>query len=137
LDCKDEFVTSTEQVPLRISSRKNGNTSMAYDEGLAYRVRECLQDRPDVEERRMFGGLCFMVRDHMCCGILGDMLMGRVGPRRYQECQAKPYAREMDFTGRSLKGMVYVLPEGISEDASLSAWVSICTEFVESLPPKR
>ena len=62
---------------------------MAYDEGLAQRIREQLQDRFDVEEKKMFGGLCFMVSDHMCCGIVNDTLMARVGPDNYKQCLAK------------------------------------------------
>lgn len=110
---------------------------MAYDEGLAERLREIFQDRPDVEIKKMFGGLCFMVSNHMCCGIVGETLMARVGPGAYQGCLAKPHASEMDFTGRALKGMVYVAPEGIELDSDLQAWVLVCETFVTSLPPKQ
>lgn len=109
---------------------------MPFDQGLAERIREQLQDRNDVEERKMFGGLCFMVSNHMCCGIVGDTLMGRVGPDNYEACLAEKYTSEMDFTGKSMKGMVYVSPEGIAEDYDLQRWVGICTSFVDSLPPK-
>jgi TfoX/Sxy family transcriptional regulator of competence genes len=110
---------------------------MAYDEGLAERVQDCFAGRSDVEDKKMFGGLCFMVSNHMCCGIVGDTLMARVGPEKYEECLKKKYAKEMDFTGKAMKGMVYVLPEGIENDADLASWVAICEAFVESLPPKR
>jgi TfoX/Sxy family transcriptional regulator of competence genes len=109
---------------------------MAFDEGLAERIRECLQDRHDVVEKKMFGGLCFMVSDHMCCGIVGDTLMARVGPANYDACLAKPFASEMDFTGKAMKGMIYVAPEGLDEDSNLTQWLSYCTAFVEGLPPK-
>lgn len=108
---------------------------MAYDEGLAERVRELFQDRRDLEEKKMFGGLCFMLANHMCCGIVGDTLMVRVGPERYAECLAKKHAREMDFTGRPMKGMVYVEAEGVNEDDELTYWLNLSTEFVSSLPP--
>ena len=110
---------------------------MAYDEGLAERIRECFLDRNDVEEKKMFGGLCFMLSNHMCCGIVKDMLMARVGPDNYEHCLEKKYAREMDFTGKAMKGMVYVSADGIESDSDLAEWVKICTGFVQSLPPKK
>lgn len=109
---------------------------MAYDEGLAERLREQFHERTDVEEKKMFGGLCFMVSNHMCCGIVGDMLMARVGADNYEQCLHQKHAKEMDFTGKALKGMVYVSPQGIESDSGLAHWVNLCTAFVESLPPK-
>ncbi len=109
---------------------------MAYDEGLAERIRDVLNDVPDVAEKKMFGGLCFMVSGHMCCGIVGDVLMARVGPEQYGPCLSLPHVREMDFTGTPLKGMVYVDSEGIAEDVDLDKWVSRCLDFVKTLPPK-
>ena len=82
---------------------------MAYDEGLAQRVREQLQHRDDLEEKRMFGGLCILLSRHMCCGILGDTLMARVGQDQYEACLSKPHAREMDFTGRSSAQSTWLL----------------------------
>ncbi len=109
---------------------------MAYDEGLAERIRNVLNDVPDVAEKKMFGGLCFMVSGHMCCGIVDDVLMARVGPEQYGQCLSLRHAREMDFTGKPLNGMLYVDPEGISEDDDLVAWTSRCLDFVKTLPPK-
>ena len=109
---------------------------MAYDEGLAQRIRETLSDRDDVVEKKMFGGLCFMVRGHMSCGIVKDELMVRVGKEAYEDALAQPHVREMDFTGRALKGMVYVAAEGFESDADLVAWVGRGTANAESLPPK-
>ena len=86
---------------------------MPHDEGLAQRLREQFQGRSDVEEKKMFGGLCFMLSNHMCCGIVKETLMARVGPDNYEKCLAKKHAKEMDFTGKTMKGMVYVAPEGI------------------------
>ncbi|MBW3669776.1 MAG: TfoX/Sxy family protein, partial [Actinobacteria bacterium] len=74
---------------------------MPFDEGLAQRVRELLEDGPDASERKMFGGLAFMLGGNMCCGIVGDELMVRVGPDGYEAALARPHAREMDFTGRA------------------------------------
>lgn len=110
---------------------------MAYDEELAHRLQEYFRKRPDVKVRKMFGGLCFMVENHMCCGIVGDTLMARVGPERYEECLAREYAREMDFTGRVLKGMIYVSPEGVESDKDLADWLGLCESFVKSLPPRK
>ena len=110
---------------------------MSFDEGLAERIREQLQDRHDVEEKKMFGGLCFMVSNHMCCGIVKDTLMARVGPDNYEKCLAKKYATEMDFTGKAMKGLVYVAPDGIESDEDLAGWLYNCLSFVESLPAKK
>ena len=86
---------------------------MAYDEGLAQRIREQFQHRFDVEEKKMFSGLCFMVSNQMCCGIVNDTLMARVDPDNYELCLSKEFAREMDFTSKAMKGMIYVSPAGI------------------------
>jgi TfoX/Sxy family transcriptional regulator of competence genes len=110
---------------------------MAYDAGLAQRLQDHFEDRPDVEIKKMFGGLCFMLSNHMCCGIVGDSLMARVGPDNYDECLAQPHAREMDFTGKALKGMIYVAPAGIEADEALEHWLGLCERFVQGLPPKK
>ena len=109
---------------------------MAYDEGLAHRVRELMDQAPGFHEKKMFGGLCFMLNGNMACGINGDQLMVRVGPDAYQNALARPHAREMDFTGRALKGFVYVDADGLAEDAGLQAWIDLGTEFAGSFPPK-
>ena len=109
---------------------------MAYDEGLAERLREVYADVPNVVEKKMFGGIAFMVNGHMSCGPVNDTLMVRVGPDLYEEALARPHAREMDFTGRSMKGFVYVSPEGVDTDERLAEWVSLSLEFVHTLPPK-
>jgi hypothetical protein len=111
---------------------------MSYDEGLAARIRKQLQDdHPQFEEKKMFGGLCFMVSNHMCCGIVKDTLMARVGPDNYKKSLTKKYAREMDFTGKPMQGMIYVAPEGVASDKDLAEWVEICLNFIKHLPPKK
>ncbi len=110
---------------------------MAYDEGLAHRVHELLENRPGFSEKKMFGGLCFLVDGNMAGGIIASELMLRVGPDMYDECLALEHAREMDFTGRALKGMIYVGEEGIAEDEDLEAWVERGYAFAASLPPKQ
>ena len=109
---------------------------MAYDEQLAGRVRDVLARRKDVSEKKMFGGLSFMLGGNMCCGVDEGNLMVRVGPEQYETALAQPHARPMDFTGRPLKGMVYVDPEGYRTDAALAAWVKRGVDFAASLPAK-
>jgi TfoX/Sxy family transcriptional regulator of competence genes len=109
---------------------------MAFDEGLAERVRDLVTDKPSISERKMFGGLCFMSSGNMCFGIVGSELMVRVGPDAYPAALALPHAREMDFTGRSMRGMVYVDESGISEDDDLSVWLGRGFAYASSLPSK-
>ncbi|MEQ1662388.1 MAG: TfoX/Sxy family protein [Thiobacillus sp.] len=109
---------------------------MAYDEGVAERLRETFSARKDVAEKKMFGGIAFMVSGNMCCGVVNDTLMARVGADHYEAALKKPHARKMDFTGKPLKGFVYVAPEGFESDKALVAWVELCLSFVATLPPK-
>lgn len=109
---------------------------MSYDEGLAERLRDTYSMIGGVSEKKMFGGIAFMVNGNMSCGIVKDTLMVRVGPALYEEALARPFAREMDFTGRSMKGFVYVSPEGFESDDDLSEWVRLSHRFVSSLPAK-
>lgn len=99
-------------------------------------MRALLVDDADTHERKMFGGLCFLCRGNMACGIVGNELMVRVGPTAWSEALAQPHAREMDFTGRSMKGMVYVGVPGFAEDPDLAAWVERGTTYARTLPPK-
>jgi TfoX/Sxy family transcriptional regulator of competence genes len=108
---------------------------MSYDENLATRVRALLAERDDVVEKKMFGGLCFMVSGAMCCGLTKSDFMVRVGANYYEEALAQPHARPMDFTGRPLKGMVYVAPEGLRTKAALTRWVRRGIEFVSAPGP--
>jgi TfoX/Sxy family transcriptional regulator of competence genes len=109
---------------------------MAYDEGVAQRVRETLADERGVTEQKMFGGLAFLLRGNMCCGVIGEELMLRVGPEGYDEALAQRHARPMDFTGRPMRGMVYVASRGFESDADLTRWVGRAADFARSLPPK-
>ena len=109
---------------------------MAYDEAVAGRIREALAGAPAVVEKRMFGGIAFMVRGNMCCGVIGDRLMLRVGPKGYETALSRPHARAMDFTGRPMKGMVYVEPEGFASPGDLKAWIGKAMAFTLSLPAK-
>ena len=110
---------------------------MSYDESIAQRVRAVLANRAEVIERKMFGGLTFLVRGNMCCGVLGSDLVVRVGPEKYRAVLAQPHAREMDFIGRALRGLVYIDRRGINSDQDLRTWVDRGIEFTASLPAKQ
>ena len=109
---------------------------MAYDEKLAERIRSILSGRKGVSEMKMFGGIAFMLNGNMFCGIVKGELMARLGPDGYGEAMAIPHTREMDFTGRPMKGMLYVSPRGVA-GRRLKTWVQRCLRFAETLPPKR
>lgn len=110
---------------------------MAYDEGLAERITTLLLDIPNTKEKKMFGGIAFMLHDHMFCGVVGDRLMVRVGPDNQAAALTQPHVRPMDFTGRPMKGYLYIAPEGIANDDDLTHWINLCADFVRTLPPKK
>ena len=109
---------------------------MSVDAGLAGRVRRTMSGVPDLEEERMFGGLAFMVGGHMCCGVLGERLMLRLGEEGAARALEEPHTAPMDFTGRVLRTMVFVEPPGWREPDALAAWVGDALAFVRTLPPK-
>ena len=109
---------------------------MAYDESLAARIRSAFEGQPGVAEKKMFGGVAFMVGGNMACGVTSDELMVRVGPDNYEDALSRPHARPMDFTGRPMRGMVYVARPGVESDQDLAAWVESGASFARSLPPK-
>ncbi len=109
---------------------------MAYDEALAARIRSAFEGQTGVAEKRMFGGVAFMVGGNMACGVTSDELMVRVGPDNYEDALSRPHARPMDFTGRPLRGMVYVSRPGFESDQDLAAWVESGASFARSLPAK-
>ena len=109
---------------------------MAYDEGLAERIREQLTDVSAVTEKKMFGGLSFLVRGNMACGVIGTDMVVRVGKEQYSQAMQRPHSREMDFTGRSMKGWVYVGEKGYESDEDLADWVKLGVNHALSLPAK-
>ncbi len=109
---------------------------MAYDEGLAQRLRDALMDETGLTERRMFGGVAYMLDGNMAVGVSGDELMVRVGLDRFDEAVARPHARIFDLSGRPMKGWVLVAPEGTVDDANLADWIELGVSFARSLPPK-
>lgn len=110
---------------------------MAYDATLAKRVGALLRRRKNITEKAMFGGICFLVNGNMCCGVERDKLVVRVGPEPYEQLLQRRHVKPMDFTGRPLRGFVYVLPRGIQSRAALKAWVALALRCAESLPTKR
>jgi hypothetical protein len=109
---------------------------MAYDEGLAQRIRELLGERPGLVEKRMFGGIGFILHGNMACGAHKDALIVRVGPQRYEEALGRPHTRQFDITGRPMKGWVMVGPDGTESDQDLQEWVQRGIDFAGTLPPK-
>lgn len=109
---------------------------MACDEKLVKRVRVVLEQIGGTGERRMFGGVCFTLNGNMVCGIVKSDLMVRVGPDKYEDALRHPHAREMDFTGRPMKGYVFVGASGIANDASLKNWIESGLAYVGTLPVK-
>ena len=109
---------------------------MAYDEGLAERVREILSVRKDIVEKKMFGGLSFLLDGNMAVGVIGDDLIVRVGPHDYDAALTHAHARPFDFTGRPMSGWITVSPEGFEEDERLTDWVLRGVGFAGTLPPK-
>jgi hypothetical protein len=104
---------------------------MAYDEQLAGRVRGVLRRRSNITERKMFGGLAFMRHGKMCCGVVGPDLIVRVRDHRMPAALRRAHVRPMDFTGRPLRGFVYVAPGGIATAASLREWIGEGLAFVD------
>jgi hypothetical protein len=109
---------------------------MAYDEALATRIREAIGDRSGVAEQRMFGGLAFLVRGNMACGVRGEDLIVRLAADAAESVQGEPGVRPFDLTGRPMKGWLLVGAEGHAEDDDLVRWVDRGVAYAASLPPK-
>lgn len=110
---------------------------MPFDAFLAQRIRTLLQDVPGITDKHMFGGVAFLCRGHMFLGIVGSALMVRVGPDAYDAALTRRHVRVMDFTGKPLRGYVYVDPPGIRTARDLSAWMKRSLAFVATLPVKK
>jgi TfoX/Sxy family transcriptional regulator of competence genes len=110
--------------------------AVAYDEEFADRVREVISARPDVVEKKMFGGLCFLVAGNMACGVLGEDLIVRLDRDESVKALAEPGVRQFDFTGRPARGIVFVSPERTADDESLAGWVEAGAGYAASLPAK-
>ncbi len=109
---------------------------MAYDEGLAQRMREAIADTAGLEEKKMFGGIGFLIDGNMACGVHRDAMIVRVGPDEHADALARPHTRVFDITGRPMTGWVLVEPGGYESDQQLQGWVRRGVDFARSLPPK-
>jgi hypothetical protein len=109
---------------------------MAFDESLAERIRGILARRKSVEEKRMFGGVGFLLNGHLCVGVWRNSLVARLGPEQGEEAMREPHVQAFDITGKAMKGWVLVGPQGVADDDQLSAWVRRAVRFVGTLPAK-
>ncbi len=110
---------------------------MPYDANLATRLRQLLESRQEIEEKKMFGGIAFLNGGNMCFGVHGDKLIVRVGPGQYEQSLGLPHTGPMDITGRPMKGWVMVDAEGTGTDASLQQWIDKGLTFAAGLPEKK
>lgn len=109
---------------------------MAYDKGLAQIARELLEEKVGFAEKKMFGGIGFLLHGNMACGILGNNLIVRVGPEKYEKLLKLPGTRVFDITGRVMKGWIMVTTEGYDSEEDLASWVEHGAAFALTLPPK-
>jgi TfoX/Sxy family transcriptional regulator of competence genes len=109
---------------------------MPYDDLLALRIRAALNPLPSLVEKKMFGGVCFLINGNMACGVFKDDLIVRIGVDKYQEALAQPHTKLFDITGKALKGWVMVEPEGCATESDLKTWIEQGVAFAQSLPPK-
>lgn len=105
---------------------------MVYDEKLVDRIRKLLKEKK-ITEKKMFGGMAFLLNGKMFCGVIKNDLVVRTGTEYYEKALTKPYTRPMDFTGRAIKGFVYVSAGGCKKDKILSEWVDLSIDYVTSL----
>lgn len=109
---------------------------MAYSEELADRIREVIEARPGVVERKMFGGVAWMVNGNMACGVIGEDLMVRLDRDEAEQALAEEHVGTMEFTGRPMRGFVVVQSPGIADAQDLGRWVDAGADYAETLPPK-
>lgn len=102
---------------------------MAYNEKLANRIREALQDLPDVEEKKMFSGLAFLVNGKMCVNVSHDEMMCRIDPEKHEEALSKRGSRTMEMNGRSYIGYVKIAEEGLKTKKEFDYWINLALEF--------
>ena len=109
---------------------------MAYDENLAQRIREQFEGLPGIVEKKMFGGIAFLLNGNMATGVIGNDLIVRVGPENYQSALEEPHVIPFDFSGRPMKGWVMISAEGHRKKKDLAAWVDQGASFALTLPAK-
>ena len=109
---------------------------MAFNESLAERIRHALARKKGIEEKKMFGGLCFLLNGHMLVGVWKNSLIARLGPEQGEEALLEPHVRKMDITGKPMKGWIMVEPEGVADNDQLKTWIQQAAKFVGKLPGK-
>jgi TfoX/Sxy family transcriptional regulator of competence genes len=109
---------------------------MAFDESLAARIRDALARKKGVEEKKMFGGVGFLLNGNMLVGVWKDSLIVRLGPDNYDDALLQPHVREFDITGKPMKGWVLVEPRGFEDEDQLKGWMERALKFVKALPKK-
>jgi TfoX/Sxy family transcriptional regulator of competence genes len=109
---------------------------MPYDDLLAARIRAIVEPLPNLEEKKMFGGVCVLINGNMACGVYKDDLIVRVGTEKYQAALSRPHTKLFDITGKALKGWIMVEPQGCKTEKALKAWVEQGVAFARSLPKK-
>ena len=109
---------------------------MAFDETLAARIRDALARRRNVEEKKMFGCVCFFINGNALAGVWKDRLIARLGPDEGEASQREPHVRAFDITGRPMRNWVVVEPEGVEDDDELKVWIERAMKFVKTLPKK-
>ncbi len=109
---------------------------MPYDEQLAARVRRAVARRKDIVEKKMFGGVGFLLNGNMCVGVWKEYLIPRIGPERYEDALAQDHVKPFDITGRPMTGWVMVAPDGLETAGDLSRWITMSIAFTSGLPPK-
>ena len=106
---------------------------MTYSETLAKKIRESIKHKRNITEKKMFGGLAFLLKGKMFCGVIKDNLIIRAGPEMYEKALSRPHSRPMDFTGKPMRGFVYVEPQGYKTTDSLSNWIKLGLDYVSKL----
>jgi len=109
---------------------------MPYDENLAQRLREIFIKQPDIDEKKMFGGVGFLLHGNMACGVYKDDLIVRVGADQHEAALKRAHTKVFDITGRAMKGWIMVEPSSLSSDLDLEMWVQKGIDYALSLPPK-
>ena len=109
---------------------------MPYDERVRARINTVLADWPGVIEKKMFGGVCSLLKGNMVCAVYKEFLILRLGPEAAAEALTHPHCRPFDITGRAMKGWVMVAPAGFAEADLLIGWLEKARAFVNTLPPK-
>jgi len=110
---------------------------MPYSESLARRLRQDFVGRRGITEKKMFGGVGFLLNGNMCVGVWKSSLIARIDPENYRAALAQPHVQEFDITGRPMRGWIMVEPDGIDSDEQLAMWVQASVNFVSTLPKKQ